>query len=528
MKYFGWIFLFFIALYIIPLNNRPMLLDELTCAESIREMVISGDYDSVPVFGNPGYDPAEPPMFYWLASAGVNLFGFNNFAVRLISALAAGLTALLTALLIQQNLRDEKLAALAATITLSCAGIIFAGAQALPAMLFVMAVTGSLGTIFLALQEVNFNRRKFTLSIIAGLFIALALLTDGLIGIIFPLLVTVPYMLFSRKFKEFFSVLPLFIVSAALSAGAWVASLYFLAPAEVLDGFLFTADLCPGEYPWYSYIAVFFIGAFPVLILLPAALMTGLESWKRLFRQPLCQFSLWTLLLILFWVSAWRSSTPGMVLLTYPASAVLLAMGIQAYFNTGGHHRSFDWMLNVWALFLVITGGIELAWWFLKDNCFTEYFQLLPFTRLFLLNLGISSIIGGGVLLYSLHGNWRSRLYLFFFSIAILPLGISWCIKPQRFMPEATFRTFIREFDMIPEKCEFFTSGEFVPALSWCVNKEVQTADCLCPVIETADSGRTVYLILEKSDRRLKNIDAKRSLTRGEFTCIEVAVPEKQ
>ena len=166
------------------------------------------DVEIFPVFGNPGYDPAEPPMFYWLASAGVNLFGFNNFAVRLISALAAGLTALLTALLIQQNLRDEKLAALAATITLSCAGIIFAGAQALPAMLFVMAVTGSLGTIFLALQEVNFNRRKFTLSIIAGLFIALALLTGGLKGIIFPLLVTVPYMLFSRKFKEHFGMPP--------------------------------------------------------------------------------------------------------------------------------------------------------------------------------------------------------------------------------------------------------------------------------------------------------------------------------
>ena len=176
--------------------------------------------------------------------------------------------------------------------------------------------------------------------------------------------------------------------------------------------------------------------------------------------------SLWTLLLILIWVSAWRSSAPGMVLLTYPASAVLLAMGIQAYFNTGGHHRSFDWMLNVWALFLVITGGIELAWWFLKDNCFAEYFQLLPFTRLFLVNLGISSLIGGGVLLYSLHGNWRSRLYLFFFSIAILPLGISWCIKPQKYLPEAAFREFVNEFDMIPEKCEFFTDGKFAPALS--------------------------------------------------------------
>ena len=525
MKYFGWIFLFFIALYIIPLNNRPMLLDELRYAESVREMVANGEYAAVTVAGKA--DASLPPMFNWLSSAWVNVFGQNNFAMRLCSALAAGLTALLTALLIQQNLRDEKLAALAATLTLSCVGVVVCGTLAIPDMLFAMSVTGTLGTLFLALQEPEFNRRKFSLSLLAGLFSALAILTEGLSGLLFPLLVVIPYIFFSRKFKDCITVLPLFILFAAIPSGAWAMQL-LIAPPEMLMEFLLTAGLFAGDYRWYSYAPVLIAGAFPILILLPAALMTGRESWKRLLNQPLCQFSLCTLVLLLIWFSAWRSFPPSIILMLYPPVAILTAMGLQAYFNNGGHHRSFDWMLNIWGLFLLITGCIELLWWFLKDNCFTEYFQLLPFTRLFLLNLGISSVIGGGVLLYSLHGNWRSRLYLFFFSIAILPLGISWCIKPQRFMPEATFRTFIREFDIIPEKCEFFTSGEFVPALSWCVNKEVQTVDCLCPVIETADSGRTVYIILGKSDRRLKNIDAKRSLTRGEFTCIEVAVPEKQ
>jgi hypothetical protein len=123
-------------------------------------------------------------------------------------------------------------------------------------------------------------------------------------------------------------------------------------------------------------------------------------------------------------------------------------------------------MLNVWALFLTITGIIEVVLWFMRTNLLHEYFSALPVTNLFLINLGISSIIGGGVILYSLRGNWRSRLYLFFFSIAILPLAISWCFSADVNMPGNDLHDIIRKSG-ITDSCTVITRKEFIPAVSW-------------------------------------------------------------
>ena len=104
MKYFGWIFLFFIMLYIVPLGSRPMLApDEFRYAEIPREMIDRGDYTTPRLCGMRYFE--KTPMNYWLTAGSFRLFGHNTFANRLPAALAAGLTALLTALLIHQALK---------------------------------------------------------------------------------------------------------------------------------------------------------------------------------------------------------------------------------------------------------------------------------------------------------------------------------------------------------------------------------------------------------------------------------------
>ena len=40
----------------------------------------------------------------------------------------------------------------------------------------------------------------------------------------------------------------------------------------------------------------------------------------------------------------------------------------------------------------------------------------------------------------SMRGNWRSRLYLYFFSIAILPLAISWCFNSEAKIQDPSLR----------------------------------------------------------------------------------------
>jgi 4-amino-4-deoxy-L-arabinose transferase-like glycosyltransferase len=73
----------------IPLVDR----DEPRFAEASREMRERSDY-VIPYF-NDKYRFDKPPLIYWTQMASYRLFGENDFAARLPSALAASLTALL-------------------------------------------------------------------------------------------------------------------------------------------------------------------------------------------------------------------------------------------------------------------------------------------------------------------------------------------------------------------------------------------------------------------------------------------------
>ncbi len=72
----------------IPLVDR----DEPRFAEASREMRERGDY-VVPYFNNK-YRFDKPPLIYWTQIASYRVFGENDFAARLPSAVAAALTAL--------------------------------------------------------------------------------------------------------------------------------------------------------------------------------------------------------------------------------------------------------------------------------------------------------------------------------------------------------------------------------------------------------------------------------------------------
>lgn len=77
-----------IGTWALPLINR----DEPRFAEASREMRERGDY-VVPSFnGQPRLD--KPPLIYWCQVASYRVFGENEFAARLPSAIASALTAL--------------------------------------------------------------------------------------------------------------------------------------------------------------------------------------------------------------------------------------------------------------------------------------------------------------------------------------------------------------------------------------------------------------------------------------------------
>lgn len=521
MKYFGWIFLFFIVVFIIPLSSRPMFApEEFIQAEIAREMIGSGNYTLPAIDGEVLAD--RLPMSSWLICGSFKLFGCNAFAVRLPSALAVGLTALLIAWFIHQSMRDEKLAALSALIYMTFALTLFTGGTSQYPAIFTMFAAASLGMLFLASREEKFNRRKFLLLLLGGSAAGAAFLTCGLAGVLLPVVVFLLYLIFNHRYKELL-IIPLpCLLSAAVPVVPYLLRAEQLQPGFCREFFAWSSFVSGiGTHAaWYCYLLCFVLGIFPVVILMPAAVMAGKEAWQKLFRQPLCRFAILAVIVPPVYMAVMRNGMTGIVLLSFPALAILTAMGLQAYFNAGGHHRSFDWMLNVWALFLLLTGILETVFWFMQKNLFEEYFSVLPISELFLLNLGITSIIGGGVVLYSLRGTWRSRLYLFFFSVAILPLGISWCFESDSRMPEATFRNLIGKMDVVMNKSVFMTSSEFYPAVSWStdggnvITLDSEQVKMLC------SQGKSLCVILKSDDPAWWNLPRPaKTVTEGEFSC---------
>jgi 4-amino-4-deoxy-L-arabinose transferase len=521
MKYFGWIFLFFIVVFIVPLSSRPMLEpEEFIQAEIAREMIASGNYTLPTVDGEVLAD--RLPMSSWLISGSFKLFGCNAFALRLPFALAVGLTALLIAWFIHQAMRDVKLAALSSLIYMTFALTLFAGGASRYPARFTMFAAGALGMLFLASREEKFNRRKFLLLVLGGFSAGAAFLTCGLAGILLPVVIFLLYLIFNHRYKDV-----LIISLPALISAAVPVVPYLLRAEQLQAGFCqeffawsnFTAGI-GSSASWYCYLLCFALGTFPGVILMPAAAMAGKEAWQKLFRQPLCRFAILSVIVPPVYMAVMRNGMPEIVLLSFPALAILTAMGLQAYFNAGGHHRSFDWMLNVWALFLLITGILEIVFWFMQGSVFREYFSVLPISELFLLNLGIASIIGGGVVLYSLRGTWRSRLYLFFFSISILPLGISWCFESSSRMPEATFRKLIGAMDVVMNKSVFVTSSEFYPAVSWSVDGGSVVSMDKRELEKIHAPGKSVCVILRSDDPAWKELPAPAKIVaEGEFSC---------
>jgi 4-amino-4-deoxy-L-arabinose transferase len=101
------IILLFVIVYLLPLGVRPLVIpDETRYAQIAREMLESGDW-IVPRLAQTRYFE-KPVLGYWFTAAAIKLFGENNFAVRLPSALAVGISALMIYLLIYKFAGGKK------------------------------------------------------------------------------------------------------------------------------------------------------------------------------------------------------------------------------------------------------------------------------------------------------------------------------------------------------------------------------------------------------------------------------------
>lgn len=258
----------FLAIYIAPLNIRPLIMpDETRYAEMGREMVQTGDW-IVPRLNGLRYFE-KPPLGHWLNALSIKLLGENAFAVRLPSALSAGLSALMLALLIRRFTSDVTLALLAASVFLSSLEIFGIGTFCVLDSIFSMFLTAVMVFFFCAFMESRPSKRAVFLAA-AGISAGLAFLTKGFLAFAIPAIVIVPFAIWQRKFRQMLSMLALPLLAAVLTALPWSIMIHLKEPdfwryffwVEHIDRFLKPEG---GQHPkpFWFFIPVILVGTLP-------------------------------------------------------------------------------------------------------------------------------------------------------------------------------------------------------------------------------------------------------------------------
>ena len=358
----------FLFLYIFSLNISPLAIpDEARYGEIPREMLASGDW-VVPHLNGLKYFE-KPVLGYWLNAISITVFGENTFALRLPSALAVGISALMLFMLVRKFSGRNTAAVLAPAMFLTCPLVLAVGHITILDSLLSMLLTGVLVCFFFAHMAEN-KRRKTLFLILMGVFCGLAFLTKGFLAFAVPVLAIVPFMLWEGRFRDLFRIPWIPLLTAFLVALPWCLMIHF-REGDFWNYFFWTEHVTrflhpvSGQHPkpfWY-FLPVLVGGALPWAVQGPAAVSMVL---KFEMKNPLIRFALcWFLFPFLFF-SVCSGKLIPYILPCFPPLAIILSVGLTAYFEAG-KKRAFSiaaWVLAILAglggLFFLLSGIVSI------------------------------------------------------------------------------------------------------------------------------------------------------------------------
>jgi 4-amino-4-deoxy-L-arabinose transferase-like glycosyltransferase len=313
--------------------------DEARYADVARGMLLSGDYVTPRLFGEPWFE--KPPLYYWIAS---QLFRFtaNEQTARLPSAIAAILFLLIWFRVARRQF-GQTTAMLATIFLASTLGWIgFAHAAAMD-MLF--AVTLDLALLLLALWF--WERRPAHLYGFYAL-LGLATLAKGPLAVGLAGLVAIAYV---ATFREWGALRKLVLSPATAAfvaiAAPWYVLCYAYNGEPFVEEFLIrhnlarlvsAAELGHGQ-PFWFYIPILLAGLFPWSAMLLLPLVEVARKGSGLFQDQRRAFLFWWIALPFLFFSLAENKLPGYLLPILPPLTLWIAILAGAESPTAGKDK---------------------------------------------------------------------------------------------------------------------------------------------------------------------------------------------
>jgi len=327
--------LFLAALFGFKLGERALWSPvEGHYAEIAREMVVSGDYLTPSLAGMKFLE--KPPLFYWLESVNIKLFGLNEWSLRLWPAMF-GMIGCLAVYFAGSRLFERRVGLISSAVLATSALWYVMGHVINLDMAVSALITCALLSFLVGSVEQPGYKRRFAMWTFF-VFSALATMTKGLIGIVISAMVIGTWILILNDWGILRTMyLPSGVSLFLLIAAPWHFLISRVNP-DFLRSYLFdehfqrylTKPEGPFEQPW-AYIPVLLLGLFPWAVFMLQGLRHSLRfPWQQRHRHKEVIFLvLWAGLVFLFFSASSYKGIPY-ILPMLPPLAILIGRYIAA------------------------------------------------------------------------------------------------------------------------------------------------------------------------------------------------------
>ena len=256
---------------------------DATHAEAAREMYVTHDFVTLKVNGNRYLEKA--PLLYWLVALSYSVFGVNEFATRMPTALAM-LTMMLLAMAWARRAFGERASVYAGLMVTTCAGYYLFTRILIPEAILSACIAGSFYCFLTALEDDTPWRWYGGYACLA-----LAVLTKGLLALVVVGFAMLVFLVASgtwrewRRFRMVTGVILFFAIAAPWHVLAGIRNPGFFWFYFVNEHFMrFLGKRIPKDYNKQEdslYWSLHLVWLFPWSLYLPVVVKRMVEDWKE-------------------------------------------------------------------------------------------------------------------------------------------------------------------------------------------------------------------------------------------------------
>ncbi|HCA5052099.1 TPA: glycosyltransferase family 39 protein [Acinetobacter baumannii] len=357
--------LIFLPIWLFVLSwIRPLSVpDEGRYGDISRTMFESGDWLTPRIDGLPFMH--KPPLLHWLSSMFMELFGVHVWVLRLVPVLAGTLMLVGLFLFVKKHI-SENVAQL--TVIILATNLLFFGSSQYINHDLLLASWITISVLCFVDFTIYARKSILFLGYIAG---AAAFLSKGLIGVLIPGMILLPWLIYTKQWKKIpFLLNPLAILLFLLIVSPWLYLVQSKYPQFLHYFFIeqqfnrFSSKEFNNKQPWCFYLMILFVSFLPWLF---ASTFTSIKTIFKDYKScSLLALFVWWFVSVTVFFSIPPSKLAGYILPAVPPLAIFFALVMNKVLESSNKTRLQTWGIPV---FTVLVGiGVSATPHFIRAH----------------------------------------------------------------------------------------------------------------------------------------------------------------